>query len=184
MIKNIFLHFHMVNKHRWYVFKLSVRAGIPWRGLLHDLSKYSPTEFWESAKYYTGDYSPIVEARKDIGYSKAWLHHKGRNKHHTEYWYDPKSPNPYPMIPYRYVAEMVCDKMAAGLAYEGKNWKRSTQMEYWEKNKDKELANEKIKEMLTEVFKQVSEQGINKTITSKNLKKLYQTYCVEKGSSI
>ena len=88
------------------------------------------------------------------------------------------------MIPYRYVAEMVCDKMAAGLAYEGKNWKRSTQMEYWEKNKDKELANEKIKEMLTEVFKQVSEQGINKTITSKNLKKLYQTYCVEKGSSI
>ena len=88
MIKNLVLHFNLVNKHRFKVFKLCCKAGIPFRGLLHDLSKYSPTEFFESVKYYEGSYSPITNCKKENGYSKAWLHHKGRNKHHYEYWYD------------------------------------------------------------------------------------------------
>lgn len=92
MIKNFFLHLHLINKHRWTVFKLSIKAGIPLRGLIHDLSKYSPTEFCESVKYYNGEHSPILAARKTQGYSKAWLHHKGRNKHHPEYWYDSQAP--------------------------------------------------------------------------------------------
>ena len=78
MIKKIFKHLNLVNKHRWLVFKLSIKAGIPFRGLIHDLSKYSPTEFFESVKYYNGSYSPISEARIKKGYSKAWLHHIGR----------------------------------------------------------------------------------------------------------
>ncbi len=179
MVKNFFLHLNLINKHRWTVFKLSIRAGIPFRGFVHDLSKYSPTEFWESIKYYQGDHSPILEARKDKGYSEAWLHHKGRNKHHSEYWYDNKSENPYPVIPYKYVAEMICDKLAAGLVYNGKNWTKSTQKEYWVRNRDKELVNERVKNLLTEVFEQVSVNGINKTITSKNLKSLYRKYCID-----
>lgn len=87
-ISNIIKHFNLVNKHRFIVFKLCLKAGIPFRGLVHDLSKYSFTEFFESAKYFTGNCSPIKICKKDIGYSKAWLHHKGRNKHHHEYWYD------------------------------------------------------------------------------------------------
>ena len=83
-IKNIWKHFCLVNKHRWIVFKFSIKAGIPWRGLVHDLSKYSPTEFFESVKYYTGEKSPITVCRIQKGYSEAWLHHKGRNKHHIE----------------------------------------------------------------------------------------------------
>ena len=70
-LKNFFGHLHTVNKHRWYVFKLSVRAGIPIRGLLHDLSKYSPTEFWEGVKYFDGKVSPIKICKKENGYSKA-----------------------------------------------------------------------------------------------------------------
>ena len=72
-------HFCLVNKHRFLVFQLSIKAGIPWRGFIHDLSKYSPTEFWESAKYFNGKKSPISVCRLDKGYSLAWLHHKGRN---------------------------------------------------------------------------------------------------------
>ena len=39
-LKNTLKHFHMVNKHRFLVFKLSIKAGIPLQGLVHDLSKY------------------------------------------------------------------------------------------------------------------------------------------------
>ena len=179
MLKNILLHLHLINKHRWTVFKLSIKAGIPFRGLIHDLSKYTPTEFLESVKYYNGSHSPIPEARKIQGYSKAWLHHKGRNKHHSEYWYDLQAKEPSPVIPYKYVAEMICDKLAASLVYNGKNWTKSTQKEYWERNKDKELANEKVKSLLTEVFEQVSINGIDRTINSKNLKSLYKKYCID-----
>ena len=84
-LKRFFKHLHTVNTHRFKVFLLCCRVGIPIQGLLHDLSKYSPEEFWESVKYYEGTHSPIHNCKKENGYSKAWLHHKGRNKHHYEY---------------------------------------------------------------------------------------------------
>ena len=40
------------------------------------------------AKYYQGNRSPNEIERREKGYSAAWLHHKGRNKHHLEYWID------------------------------------------------------------------------------------------------
>ena len=58
------------------------------QGILHDLSKYSPTELKTGAKYWVGTRSPNSIERETIGYSSAWLHHKGRNKHHWEYWVD------------------------------------------------------------------------------------------------
>ena len=174
--KNIFKHFHIINKHRFLVFKLSCKAGIPWRGLVHDLSKYSPTEFFESIKYYTGDKSPIMGAKEDIGYSNAWLHHKGRNKHHFEYWIDLNAPIKTPVIPYKYTVEMICDTLAAGLTYQGKNWYPGYQLEYFNTRTDKDLINEKIIKVLTEVYEMVEKEGINKTINKKNLKKIYYKY--------
>ena len=90
MIKNIFKHLHLINKHKWLVFKLSVKAGIPWQGLVHDLSKYSPSEFFVGVKYFRGYVSPNNVQREVEGVAAAWLHHKGRNKHHYEYWIDYK----------------------------------------------------------------------------------------------
>lgn len=179
MLKKYIAHFCTITKHRWLVFKLCCRAGIPWRGLVHDLSKYSPTEFFESARFYQGFKSPIPVARKELGYSKAWLHHKGRNKHHVEYWVDLEAPNVYPIIPYKYTIEMICDGIAAGLVYKGKDWTANSQIEYWENKKNTAPTNEKIKDLLTEVYLQISKQGINKTITKKNLKKLYYQFCGE-----
>ena len=130
MLKKVVGHFCTITYHKWLVFKLCIRAGIPWRGFMHDWSKYSWTEFWESAKYYTGKRSPIFYIKEANGYSKAWLHHKGRNKHHYEYWYDYAAPEQTPVIPYKYTVEMICDTLAAGMVYKGKEWTKESQKEY------------------------------------------------------
>ena len=178
IITNMAKHFCLINRHRWEVFKLSIRLGIPIRGFLHDLSKFSWTEFVESAKYYDGGRSPITLCKKEKGYSEAWLHHKGRNKHHVEYWVDEKAPNPTPMIPYKYLREMVCDQVAAGMVYQGKKWVKEYQLSYWNKNKDKFRANEKIKTFLTEVYEQLAKEGLDKTITKKNIREIYEKTCM------
>ena len=69
---------------RQYCFRL----GLYWQGLTHDLSKFSPVEFWAGVKYFQGDRSPNDAQRRDKGYSASWMHHKGRNRHHFEYWTD------------------------------------------------------------------------------------------------
>lgn len=174
---NIIKHFITITKHKWLVLILCIKAGIPWRGIVHDLSKYSPTEFIESVKYYQGDHSPITECKKENGYSKAWLHHKGRNKHHYEYWYDREAPDQTPMIPYQYTVEMICDGLAAGIVYNGKKWTNDLQLKYWNNRKQYAKINPRISNLLTEVYTQISKQGIDKTITKKNLKELYYQYC-------
>ena len=119
-LKNFFGHLSVVTRHKWGVFKNCVRCGIPMRGILHDLSKFSPQEFFESVKYFQGNRSPIGASRRANGMSRAWLHHKGRNKHHTEYWFDAECAE-QPLMPYKYAVECVCDKLAATKTYAGKN---------------------------------------------------------------
>ncbi len=179
IIINVIKHFKLVAKHKFLVFKFCCKLGVPFRGLVHDLSKYSFEEFGESIKYYTGTKSPISECKEKNGYSRAWLHHKGRNKHHLEYWVDLTAPNPAPVIEYKYVAEMVSDKMAAGIVYNGKNWTNSSQYDYWEKEKKKTIMNPKIEKFFTQVFLDVKENGIDKILTKQNIKELYKKYCIE-----
>lgn len=155
---------------------MCLKAGQPWRGLLHDLSKYSPTEFFEGVKYFSGGYSPIVNCKNEVGYSEAWLHHTGRNKHHFEYWYDSSAPISSPILPYSYFVEMVCDCLAAGMIYQGKKWDKGYQLRYWNKLIDKVDAHPKMKKLLTRVYTDVSKCGVDKVITAKNLKKLYDEY--------
>ena len=149
---NFFGHLSTINHHKYQVMKNCFRVGLYKQGLLHDMSKYSPTEFIESSKYYTGKHSPISEAKRKNGYSKAWLHHKGRNKHHSEYWIDENAPDKTPIIPYKYAAEMVCDKLAAGMVYQGKNFTKEYELEYWLKEKEKIKINPKIEKFITEVL--------------------------------
>lgn len=175
-VGKFFGHLHNVNKHRFKVFCLCCRAGIPWRGFIHDLSKYSPTEFLESARYYVKGYSPIVNCKKDKGYSEAWLHHKGRNRHHYEYWYDYTASCEVPIIPYKYLVEMVCDTLAAGLTYQGKKWTKDYQLNYWFKTRNTAKIHPKIDFLLTRIYTEVSEQGIEKTINRKNMEYLYRKY--------
>ena len=179
MLKKVIKHIILVLKHKWVVFKLCCRVGLVWRRLVHDISKFTPTEFFESAKYYVGTRSPVVEARKSKGYSNAYFHHMGRNMHHFKYWQDMELPEVAIVIPYKYVVEMVCDNLAAGIVYNGKNWRQDTQYNYWQKHRKKVIANPKIDNFLTEVFSQVKDYGISKTLTRKNMKELYKKYCID-----
>jgi len=177
ILKKIWLHFKLITKHKWYVFKLSVKAGIPFRGIVHDLSKYSLEEFVESCKYYQGNRSPINVARKENGYSKAWLHHKGRNKHHEEYWYDWNAKEK-PIIPYKYVVEMLCDHIAASQVYKGKVWTKEDPLKYWnEVETNRNLFNLKTEKFVTVIKEEIANKGIDKIINKKHLKEQYKKYC-------
>lgn len=127
-------HFKTVVKHKYWVFIHCVRAGIVLQGLTHDLSKFSPTEFLPGAKYCTGDRSPTEYERRQFGYSRAWLHHKGRNRHHFEYWtdYNPNTRRIEPVkMPIKYVKEMFCDRVAAGKVYKKSEYSPKDPLAYF-----------------------------------------------------
>lgn len=130
---HFFGHLRTITKHRHLVVRNCFKAGIGFRGLFHDLSKYSPAEFIPGMKYWTGKHSPIRDERADKGYSLAWMHHKGRNKHHYEYWVDmdvvTKQYVPV-SIPDKYIKEMVCDRIAASKVYLGKDYTDAAPLEY------------------------------------------------------
>ena len=169
----LFKHLHIVNKHRFIVFIHCCKCGIFWQGLTHDLSKYSITEFFESVKYYNGKTSPINLARRDKGYSKAWLHHKGRNKHHFEYWYDQYNKDQV-VIPYKYAVESVCDRIAACKCYNKKEFTPNKVLEYWLNGDAKsEMINDKIKKFFTTVFSDYCIKPEKEILNKKYLKETY-----------
>ncbi len=126
-------HCLTITRHRHEVMRGCFRVGLYWRGLVHDLSKYSPTEFRMGARYFTGTHSPNVEERLEHGYSLAWMHHKGRNRHHFEYWTDIDlnlhKYVPVPM-PTKFLVEMIMDRIAACKIYHGKNYRDGDALEY------------------------------------------------------
>lgn len=137
----VWKHFKKIMVHKYWVAKYAFRVGIPWQGITHDLSKLSPIEFWESVKYYQGNSSPIDACKKANGYSMAWLHHKGRNPHHYEYWQDNFDHGGNPLImPYKYTIEMLCDYLAAGRAYMGKEFTYEAELQWWLKKNENGIA--------------------------------------------
>lgn len=135
-------------------------------GIFHDLSKYSPTEFIPGVKYYVGNRSPNEREREEKGYSKAWMHHKGRNKHHFEYWTDycPATKKMEPVeMPLKYVKEMFCDRVAASKIYQKKNYTPSYPLEYFLRGKDRRVIHPKTSDLLESLLKMLSEKGEKET---------------------
>lgn len=143
------------------------KCGIPWRGLLHDLSKYSPAEFFPGVKYYIGgNGSPTGKERRAIGYSKAWMHHKGRNRHHYEYWTDfslaahRTVPVKMPLV---FVIEMFCDRIAACKVYQKENYTDSSGLEYYNRRISDEDMHPETSELLGKLLTMLSEKGEKET---------------------
>ena len=176
-LKNIFSHIWLVTKHRNRVLINCSKCGIMWRGLVHDLSKFSPEEFFESVKYFLGNRSPIGACRRDKGVSRAWLHHKGRNQHHIEYWIDPECET-QPLMPYEYAVECVCDKLAATRIYLGKDYTDEMPLFHWEKYGKRVQANPKTIEFVTEVFYDVRDHGEKYVLSREYMKKKYEEICL------
>lgn len=135
--RKFFGHLKTIMIHKYWVFYYMLKMGYPIRGFFHDFSKLSPVEFFESVKYWNGKRSPILEAKEKQGLSYAWFHHRGRNKHHYEYWIDGLDGGGDPkVIPFKYVIEMVCDWLAAATTYNGVSPGKVFESEYeWWKRK-------------------------------------------------
>jgi hypothetical protein len=116
------------------------------------MSKFSLTEFVPSVKFYSGRLSPNAVDRKLNGASLAWLHHKGRNKHHFEYWIDySASTDEYAFgckMPLRYVAEMVADRYAACVAYNKDEYTKGDAWKYYLRARDKIILHRDTKAVL------------------------------------
>ncbi len=146
-----FGHLNTVMRHRRKVIYHCSKVGILRRGLLHDLSKYSPTEFFEGVRHFIGTRSPNEGERALKGYSNAWMHHKGRNRHHFEYWtdYSPVTKLVEPVkMPIVFVKEMFCDRVAASKVYQGKNYTDAHPYEYFQRGKDRRKINQQTSDLI------------------------------------
>ncbi len=159
-------HFKTITKHRHQVIRHCFRAGIGFQGLFHDLSKYMPAEFLAGARYYQGSRSPNEGEREEYGYSRAWMHHKGRNRHHFEYWtdYQPETGmlSPVPM-PKRYVIEMFCDRVAASKIYLGAAYRDRSPLDYYNGVKKKRVIHPQTAEQLRYLLTMLAKRGEEQT---------------------
>ena len=129
-------HLKTVHRHRALVRKYCFRLGLYWQGLTHDLSKYSPVEFFAGVKYFQGDHSPNDAQRKQYGYSASWMHHKGRNRHH----FAPDGSGIAGVeMPKKYVAEMFCDRLAASKVYRGEAFDPGDPYKFFLRGKQRRL---------------------------------------------
>ena len=159
-------HFNTITRHRHKVIYHCAKVGILWQGLFHDMSKYSPVEFRTGAKYYKGTKSPNEGEREVYGFSYAWLHHKGRNKHHFEYWndYNPQTKKVEPVkMPINYVKEMFCDRVAASKIYQGDKYTKNHPIEYFLRGKERRQIHPETSDLLESWLVMLSEKSEKQT---------------------
>ena len=163
---NIIGHFKTITTHRHAVIRNCFKAGIGFQGLFHDLSKYMPSEFFYGCKFYQGTRSPNEGEREDHGFSYAWMHHKGRNKHHFEYWtdYNPKTRKMEPVkMPLRYVKEMFCDRVAASKIYMKENYTDASPLEYYSRAKGIRVIHPETAALIEKLLTMLAQKGEDKT---------------------
>lgn len=172
-----FRHLHTINTHRFLVMKMCFRCGMYSQGLKHDLSKYSPSEFIPSVRYFQGDRSPITKEKEEKGYSEMWLHHKGRNKHHWEYWTDRKPFSieyvVFPM-PFRYMLESVIDKISASKVYNKDKYNDTIPYEFFIKSKEYRAINPITARQIEELLLYLKENDEEKAL--EHFKSLYKEH--------
>lgn len=173
-------HLRTINHHKLLVMKYCFKVGLYKQGLLHDLSKYTPAEFLVGCRYYQGNRSPNNAEREATGCSTAWLHHKGRNKHHYEYWLDysvdPDEGIVGQKMPVRYVVEMFMDRIAASKTYLGDQYYQRHPLRYYEHGAAKlgRMIHPETAALLHKLLRMLAEEGEEKTfryIRSNVLKK-------------
>ena len=170
-LKNARGHFLTIARHKNLVAEGCFRVGLYRQGILHDLSKFSPTEFMVGARYFQGTRSPNNAERETIGYSSSWLHHKGRNRHHYEYWIDynmrPEGDDEKILIPVkmpgRYVVEMLMDRIAASKVYQGEAYTDASPLKYYLGGKASVMMHPQTRALLEKLLNMLAREGEEKT---------------------
>ena len=159
-------HFKTITRHRWEVRRGCFKIGLYWQGLTHDLSKYSPTEFRVGARFYQGTRSPNAAERDEKGYSESWMHHKGRNRHHHEYWTDMnKATRRYEAVemPRKYLAEMIMDRIAACKIYQGDKYHDGAPLAYLSKRVERDIMHPNTMRQLEYILTMLNDRGEKET---------------------
>ncbi len=164
LLDNFFGHLRTVLHHKNLVLKYCFRAGLYWQGIVHDLSKFSPVEFVPGVLFFQGTRSPNEREREEYGCSKAWMHHKGRNRHHFEYWtdYNPKTKLMEPVkMPDIYIYEMFCDRLAASKTYNKDSFKNDMPLRYFLRSKGTRVIEKSTSDKLERLLVMLAEKGEN-----------------------
>ena len=163
-------HLKTVVTHKYLVARGCFAVGLYRQGILHDLSKFSPTEFMVGARYWQGNRSPNNAERETIGYSSSWLHHKGRNRHHYEYWVDYNLRGEIDgqvlipvKMPGRYVVEMLMDRIAASKVYKGDDYTDASALEYYRGGRPELLMHPETAALLEKLLTMLAEKGEKET---------------------
>lgn len=168
-------HLSTINAHKALVTKLCFRCTLYKQGLLHDLSKYSPCELKTGYRYYQGYRSPIEAQKEKEGYSMSWLHHKGRNPHHWEYWLDGSAEGIAPVaMPFNYVAEMFCDRVAASMIYQKEKYTDSSAYDYYMNYRDRMMIHPESDRQIVYLLTYLKEHGLDAAID--RIKELLREY--------
>lgn len=166
--KNAIYHLKTITNHKLIVMSFCFKVGLYKQGILHDLSKYKWIEFSAGIKYFQGNMSPNGVQRREEGVSRAWLHHKGRNKHHYEYWIDYALEGNEVLagmkMPINYTVEMFLDRVAASKNYQKENYKDSSPLEYYENGKKYCILHEETRKTLELLLNKLSDEGEEKTL--------------------
>ena len=174
---NLFRHLHTINSHRNLVMKMCFECSMYRQGLLHDLSKYSLAELIPSIRYYQGNRSPVGYEKSIKGYSLGWLHHKGRNKHHWEYWVDRKEKDitieVYPM-PFEYMLESVIDRISASRTYKKNSYTDSEPYNFFINSLEYKTMNKDTVKEMEYLLEYLKDNGIKKALDY--YKSLYRQY--------
>lgn len=177
LLSNVFRHLHTINRHKWLVMEMCFRCGMYKQGLLHDLSKYSLEELIPSIRYYQGYRSPYGKEKELKGYSEGWLHHKGRNKHHWEYWVD-RTHGATKLVciemPLNYLLESVLDRIAASKVYNGKNYNDGKAYEFFVNSKEFNVMNQENARQIAELLLYLQKNGEKKALAY--YRDLYRQY--------
>lgn len=164
-------HFCTITHHKYLVMKGCFAVGLYRQGLLHDLSKYTPTEFLVGCRYYQGTMSPNNAERAKKGYSSAWLHHKGRNRHHMEYWIDYGMPEKGEThgglcgmkMPLCYAVEMYVDRVAASKNYQKERYTDRSALDYYLNGQKFHVMHEDTKALLELLLYMLAARGETET---------------------
>lgn len=155
-------HLKTITHHRWLVRLGCFRVGLYRQGIAMTCPSTLPRNSGSAPGTTRATRSPNAAEREDKGYSEAWMHHKGRNRHHYEYWTDmnpqTRRYEPIPM-PRKYLVEMVMDRRAACMTYQGKAYRDDAALKYFTKGRERTLMHPETARQLGYILTMLANQG-------------------------
>lgn len=94
------------------------------------------------------------------------MHHKGRNKHHYEYWTDlNRQTRRYEAVPMprRYLVEMVMDRRAACITYQGSAYTTASPLKYYTGSMERNLMHPQTQRELEYILTMLRDRGEEST---------------------